>query len=189
MRSVILVPTKFEAELVQGNIKSAPYFMVSGVLWRTAKTIERLVQEQKVKKVVLLWFAGDLTRTHRVGEAYNICSVTNKKEELRLKTLKGLNLKNSTCITVTRPVYTKQRKENLKEHAELVEMECYYAAKKCKAYDIDFYSIRIISDNCDRGLSEYFNFKKVCPELRIVQERLAEISKSLVAILSPWWYL
>lgn len=185
MKFVILVPTHFEAQLVPGNIKHQNNFVVSGMLKHTAQKIKKLIEQDQPKKIILLGFAGDLSRNDRIGQAVNVNSVTYRGETLKLKVLEELCLPSASCITSKVPVYEKDLRTELSKKAELVEMECWWAAKLCHENKIDLYSIRIISDNCNKSLADYFFFKKEpSPELLSAQQELARISKALVSTLS-----
>jgi nucleoside phosphorylase len=185
MKYAILVPTKFEADKVPQKIKDSGVFFVSGVLRLTRKKILGLIKNHKVDKIILLGFCGDLMQKNRLGQAFNINKVCDGKNTMELKTLKGLKLKEASCITSIKPVYTDVVRKKMAEHAELVEMECWWAAQACKENNVDFHSIRIVSDECNSPLGEYFDFKKgPTKELLNSQKVLNNLVENIIQLLS-----
>lgn len=185
MKFAILVPTEFEAQLVPDEVKNKDLFMISGILKTTTKNIIRLIEQENVEKVILIGFAGDLKNKNRIGKVLSISSVTNKKETINLKILKGLKVDTASCITVWKPVYSEKIKKELSTHADLVEMECFWAAQACDENNVEFHSLRIISDSCNTSLSDYFSFKKrATPNLLKAQNSLKDTVNYIIKLLS-----
>jgi len=179
----ILVPTKFEAQLVPEKIRNKNFFVISGILKLTTSKIRTLTNKEGIKKIILLGFAGDLSGQKKAGELFNINSVTNKKEIIQLKTINELNIPSTSCLTVTKPVYTEQKRKDLSIYADLVEMECFWAAKICEEKNIEFYSVRIVSDSCNTNLCDYFFLKKApSPDLINAQKKLAETAATIAKL-------
>jgi len=174
-KSVILIPTKIEAQLVEKK----DHIIISGIAKGTIKTLKRLHEVTPISKAVLIGFAGRLDDSLEIAGTYNVTEVTNGVHHLSLSaiTKKWLNV---SIITVKKPVHTISKKLELAKIAKLVDMESFYFVEYCLLNNITPYMVRIISDNCDRPLLDFFKasaFKETKTELqkavKIIEQQLS----------------
>jgi hypothetical protein len=161
MKTLILVPTMFEAKILDKDIEKNKIkninknydLIVCGIGKKSLKTIK---ENLNYKNFILLGFAGNLKEKNLVGKTFNISMVSNKYETLELKTFKNLKLKSANILTSKTPINSKEKKEKLKNF-DLVDMETFYLAKFLKSIKKDFYCIRVVSDNADtKEIKNYF---------------------------------
>jgi hypothetical protein len=174
-KNIILIPTKIEAQLVDKK----DHIVISGITTRTLKKIKTIHESTPVSKAVLIGFAGRLDDTLEINGTYNITEVTNGVHHLSLA---AINKKwdSVSLITVKKPVVTVNRKMELDKLAQLVDMESFYFIEYCLLNNITPYAVRIISDNCDVELVDFFkasSFKEAKVALqkavRTIEQQLA----------------
>ena len=161
--NVILIPTKIEAEL----IPETKGIVISGIAKKTTRTLKSIHEKSSVSKAVLIGFAGRLDDRLGMNCTYNVTEVTNGERSLTLLPI-DKKWKNTSLITVTKPVYTVNKKLELARSASMVDMESFYFAEYCIGNNITPYIIRIVSDSCDKKIKDFFvpgAFKKTKSEL------------------------
>lgn len=176
MKNIILIPTKIEAQLVDKK----EHIIISGISTRTLKKIKNIHESTPISKAVLVGFAGRLDDSLEMNKTYNITKVTNGEHTLSLS---AINKKWETVslVTVKKPVETVNRKRELSKFAQLVDMESFYFTEYCLVNNISPYVVRIISDNCDVTLIDFFKasaFKEAKIEL---QKAVKAIEQQLFA--------
>jgi nucleoside phosphorylase len=205
---LIIVPTETEASMLakrpekgshicirtcdtcsKDKCQNKVYLCISGIGRTCARTMQAMIEKEKITKVTLIGFAGNLTSENRLGHMYIIKTVTDKDDVISMKkpTEKDIDHINhngyATLITVKIPVWTKERKMNLVNYADLVDMEGYYVAKLCKQNDISLHMIRIVSDNCDINLVPFFIGKAELPtQILAAQKKLAETVNTIAKL-------
>jgi len=163
-KNIILIPTKIEAQLVDKK----GHIIISGIAKRTIKTLKDIHEVTPVSKAVLIGFAGRLDDKLEINGTYNVTEVTNGVHHLSLSAI-NKKWKNTSLITVKKPVHTVSRKMELAKLAQLVDMESFYFTEYCLLNNITPYLVRIISDNCDLPLIDFFKpgaFKETKTELQ-----------------------
>jgi nucleoside phosphorylase len=162
-KSIVLVPTKIEAEL----IKTKNSVIISGIAKKTVKTLKEIQEKTALSKALLIGFAGRLDNKLKMNHAYNITKATNGEYVLDLSALNE-DLENASLITVTRAVDSVTTKQKLAKQAMLVDMEGFYFVEYCLSNNITPHIIRIVSDNCDKKINDFFMpgaFKEAKTEL------------------------
>jgi len=171
-KKIILIPTRIEAQL----IKKKEHIIISGIAKKTVKTLKDLHGSTPVSKAVLIGFAGRLDDNLKINGTYNITEVTNGIHHLNLSVI-SKKWKNARIITVKNPVHTISRKLELNKLAQLVDMESFYFTEYCLLNNIIPYMVRIVSDNCDRALVDFFKpcaFKETKVELQKAVEAIEQ---------------
>ncbi len=182
MKTLVIIPSIFEAKLIAVKPILHEYIKVSDKLLLTIsgignsgiKTVKEIVKKETVKDLVLIGMCGNLSEKERMGQSYVVDSVTNKKlilpldkknNELIKSFLDSHNkltphTKPADLITVNKPVQTAERRSDLSKFAELVDMETFHYAELCKDMNLRLSAIRVVSDNCNTDLKEYFKGKE-----------------------------
>jgi nucleoside phosphorylase len=200
MKSLIIIPSIFEAEQIETKSKYQEYneisdkllFAISGIAKTGLKITAEIVQKKEIKAIILLGMCGDLTNENRTGNAYIINKVTNKKSDLNIDNNSIGFFQNifgrSDLVTVNKGVFTKTRKTNLYRYAKLVDMETFYYALLSKELNVDFNAIRVISDDCTSDIKEHFKGSKQntteLKNLKKAQTVIKDIFNSIVKHLS-----
>lgn len=201
MNKLILIPTEFEASALVKNMHRGEYkyikdgenktiLSICGIGLTSLKSIDEIRSKENINKIIVVGMAGDLTNENRLNNTYIIKTVTNKKDVINLRTHDHEQIKDiihdgyASLITVNKPVYTKTRKQNLANYAELVDMEGFHVAKFCEYNRIDLLMIRTVSDNCEGNLDKFFDKHSdrsgLPKELIKAQENIAEIVNKLL---------
>ena len=128
---------------------------------------------------MLIGFAGRLDDGLIMNGAYNVTDVTNGKHSLALSAI-SKKWDNTSLITVVRPVYTVNKKLELARTASMVDMESFYFAEYCLCNDITPYIIRIVSDNCDKKIADFFT----PGAFREAKNELAKVVRTIEPLLS-----
>ena len=173
--NIILIPTKIEAELI--SLKKGIY--ISGIAKKTVNTLKTIHEKTPVSKAVLIGFTGRLDDRLKINCAYNVTEATNGEHSLALSAI-SKKWENTSSITVTKPVYTVNKKLELAKKASLVDMEDFYFAEYCLCNGITPYIIRVISDNCDRKLADFF----IPGAFKGTKHELAKIVRAIGPLLS-----
>ena len=150
-KNIILIPTKIEAQLVDKK----DHIVISGIATRTMNKIKKIHETTPVSKAVLIGFAGRLDDALEINGTYNITEVTNGTHHLSLSAI-NKKWKAASLITVKKPVETIGKKKELSKLSQLVDMESFYFTEYCLLNNITPYVVRIISDNCDVTLVDFF---------------------------------
>jgi len=174
-KGIILIPTKIEAELLEQNKN----ILISGIGRKTTKTLQNILEKTKITKAVLIGFAGRLNDALEMNRAYNITNVTNGEHSMGLSAL-NKDWKNTTLITVTKPVYTVNKKQMLSKTADLVDMEGYYFTEFCLTNGITPHIIRIPLDNCDKKITKLF----IAGDFKQAKAELAKVVRIIGPLLS-----
>ena len=183
MKTIIIIPTVFEASQVSKELYSDNNISlyISGIGKKSAETVKKILKKN-ISRVILLGFAGSLTG-NQIGKVYNIETVTDKKDTIKLDSFRFLNNEKASLVTINKSVHTDMRRQNLISFAELVDMEGYHVAKVCRERKVDLNIIRIVSDSCDSNLENYFknpSLNKQIPEnLLLAQKQLAKMVKTI----------
>ncbi|MEI6093612.1 MAG: hypothetical protein WCQ47_08050 [bacterium] len=201
MNKLILIPTEFEASCIVNNMRRGDFkylkdgkdkviLSICGIGLTSLKSIDEIRSKEIIQKIIVVGMAGDLTNENRLCNTYIIKTVTNKKEVINLKghdneQIKGINHDGyASLITVSKPVYTKTRKQNLANYADLVDMEGFHVAKFCEQNNLELLMIRTVSDNCEGDLDKYFHKHSdqngLPKELIKAQEIIASIVNKLL---------
>lgn len=151
-KHIILIPTRTEAQLVDKK----EHIIISGIAKRTVKTLKNIQKSAPISKAILIGFAGRLNNDLKMNGIYSITEVTNGHHHLALSAI-NKKWKNANIVTVKYPVYTVNRKARLAKLAQLVDMESFYFTEYCLLNNINPYIVRIVSDNCDRSLLNFFS--------------------------------
>jgi len=173
--NIILIPTKIEAELV--SLKQGLF--ISGIAKKTVKTLKSIHEKKPVSKAVLIGFAGRLDDRLKMDCTYNVTDVTNGEHSLGLSAI-NKKWESTSSITVTNPIYTVNKKLELSKTASLVDMEDLYFAEYCLCNDITPYIIRIVSDNCDKKIVNFF----IPGTFRKAKNELAKVVRTIGPLLS-----
>jgi nucleoside phosphorylase len=211
MNHLIIVPTETEASMLakkpsmgshlcirtcdtcsKDKCQDKVYLCISGIGRTCARTTQAMIEKEKITKVTLIGFAGNLTSENRLGHMYIIKTVTDKDDVISMKkpTEKDIDHINhngyATLITTNKPVCTKERKMNLSNYADLVDMEGYHIAKLCDQKGVSLHMIRIVSDNCDTDLEPFFSKgpeqKELPPQILTAQKKLAETVNTIAKL-------
>ena len=209
MNQLIIIPTEFEAAMVPLRPKKGDYscitncspclknecgnkvfLCISGIGKKSSKSIIRIMEKEKIGKIIVIGMAGNLTDENQLGGVYIIKSVTDKNEVLNIEGLliDGTKYSSSddyaSLITVNRPVYTEARRRELSSYADLVDMEGFYVAKLCQEHGLMLTMIRVVSDNCDTNLELFFRNKlgieQLPKQFLVAQKKISEVVEIIV---------
>lgn len=137
------------------------------------------LKNQHPDLVLNIGLAGSLTPEYEPGMIFSIQEVQYEKSETVFKLAKlsaEIPFPAARLLTVDEAVTEERLRDSLykKFTSDLVDMEAYYLARKCRTKGIPFCSIKIISDRADHATKQIF------------MENYKEKSRTLCAALRPF---
>jgi len=173
-KNIILIPTKIEAQIVEKK----EHIIISGIAKKTIKTLAKIHEATPISKAMLIGFAGRLDDSLEINGTYNVTEVSNGVHHLVISAINN-KWENVSIVTVKNPVHTVAKKTELAKLAQLVDMECFYFTEYCLLNNITPYLVRIISDNCDAPLVDFFKANTFMETKTALQKAVKTIEQQL----------
>ena len=159
---LIISALKDELEPIRNGINILHYnnlnidYFISGIGKEKSEIrISERLNKSKVEFILNIGTAGSLTDDLRIGEVISpskFCAYINDDLiEIDVNTILSNTLKNGkNCkiFTSLKPVINKTEKDKIKQNTEsnIVDMEAFWIARICKNNQINYSSIKVISD-------------------------------------------
>ncbi len=134
---------------------------------KTKQVFDAYLKTHHPDLVLNIGLAGSLTPEYEPGRIFSIKEVLHERTETIYKLPKlsaDIPFAAARLLTVEKAVTEAPTRDGLHKEfaAELVDMEAFYLARKCRAEGIPFYSMKIISDRADQATEQMFmkNYKE-----------------------------
>lgn len=136
---------------------------------RASAAVQHTILNYNTEYVINMGFSGALQKDIEVGEIFSIGKSINLVEWNPIKTpsiymfSKIENISNlKKCVTSPFPIIGENDRRKIQNYGDIVDMELAGIAKICSLYKKEIFSIKIVSDNSQKDIS---NFKEISGEL------------------------
>lgn len=184
LMSSFKIETKYKIGSGTLSIADKVHFLRIGIGQTTGLPNFKLYLDQYAPDRILnIGFAGSMHSSSGLDRIYNIRGAVNKstQSQIELDTFGQNNFSNATLLTVDQALTDSKLRDTLfkKFQTDLVDMETWYLAHYSAKKLIQFFSIKIVSDQADQFTAESFmaNYQELAKKLAIavlplIQQRM-----------------